>query len=64
MEERKSEANQTQCVGCRECWNICPTRAIRRWNGVFAIQQVRCMNCGMCKEVCPVGGPIYMPMFF
>ena len=64
MEKMKDDPAERLCTACGDCKNICPTHAIRRWNGVFAINPLRCTNCGMCKEICPIGGPAQIPIQF
>ncbi|MGN1209843.1 MAG: 4Fe-4S binding protein [Duodenibacillus sp.] len=47
-----------RCIGCRQCWAVCPARAIgpttdgRR----SQIEESRCVECGAClrSRVCPV----------
>ena len=42
------------CIGCSHCMRVCPTEAIRVWNGVADINGNRCIDCGDCYRVCPV----------
>lgn len=45
------------CVGCGECIDFCPTRAINYdLNGRAFFEQSLCGACGACTEVdCPTG---------
>lgn len=42
------------CVGCSHCMRVCPTQAIRVWNGKAELMPNRCIDCGECYRVCPV----------
>ncbi|MCT4636468.1 MAG: 4Fe-4S binding protein [Bacteroidales bacterium] len=42
------------CIGCSHCMRVCPTEAIRVWNGTADINSNRCVDCGDCYRVCPV----------
>lgn len=46
--------NEEKCIGCSHCMNICPTEAIRVWNGKAIIDEDQCVDCGECARVCPV----------
>ena len=41
------------CIGCSRCMKICPTEAIRIFDGKASIQEHRCIDCGKCMEKCP-----------
>lgn len=44
------------CVaGCRECADVCPTRAIEAGEDGLTIDYGRCVVCQLCTEVCPAG---------
>ena len=52
-----SQVNE-KCCGCRNCFNICPVRAIRFKNDKYGfeypeINENLCIDCGMCSEICP-----------
>lgn len=47
------EVSEDLCIGCSHCLNICPTEAIRVWNGIAAIDDDKCIDCGDCVRVCP-----------
>jgi Na+-translocating ferredoxin:NAD+ oxidoreductase RNF subunit RnfB len=42
------------CVGCVHCMNVCPTSAIRVFEGKAIINKDACIDCGMCLKSCPV----------
>lgn len=46
--------NEDACVGCSHCISVCPTEAIRIWNGKAVIDENKCVDCGECARVCPV----------
>jgi Ni,Fe-hydrogenase III small subunit/Pyruvate/2-oxoacid:ferredoxin oxidoreductase delta subunit len=41
--------------GCRECADVCPTRAIDVESGGLRLDLGRCLFCTECMEVCPTG---------
>ena len=44
------------CIGCRACAGICPTRAITgEKKGLHTIDLSVCIECGACGRVCPSG---------
>ncbi|WP_313773336.1 4Fe-4S dicluster domain-containing protein [Enterobacter huaxiensis] len=50
----------TTAVGCHQCEdapcaNVCPTQAIRRYAGVWEVEQARCIGCKSCMVACPFG---------
>ena len=49
---------EKNCYGCRNCENICPTKAIRieeNKEGFLmpVIDEEKCIKCGMCNKKCP-----------
>jgi iron only hydrogenase large subunit-like protein len=42
-----------KCFGCTHCMKICPTEAIRVFNGIARIDEYRCVDCGNCLRACP-----------
>ena len=49
---------KANCVGCRACLNICPSKAIimkEDEEGFFypVVDSEKCTNCGLCKKACP-----------
>ena len=47
------QIDEPHCIGCSRCMKICPTEAIRIFEGKASIQEHRCIDCGKCYEVCP-----------
>lgn len=46
------------CYGCRNCENICPTKAIKMEENsegflMPVIDKEKCINCGLCNKKCP-----------
>ncbi|MFH1215766.1 MAG: glycyl-radical enzyme activating protein [Pseudomonadota bacterium] len=41
-----------RCIGCRECADICPQRAIKQ-NTMIVIDRSVCDCCGECAKICP-----------
>lgn len=48
------KVNEQACIGCSHCMKVCPTEAIRIWNGIANIDENQCIDCGECHRVCPV----------
>jgi iron only hydrogenase large subunit-like protein len=48
------KVNEDLCIGCSHCMNVCPTEAIRIWNGKANIYENQCIDCGECHRACPV----------
>ncbi len=46
--------NNEKCIACSHCVRVCPTEALRVWNGTAQINENRCIDCGECYNVCPV----------
>lgn len=45
--------DESSCVGCGECEEICPTKAITLEDDIASIDQKLCIGCGNCVAVCP-----------
>jgi ferredoxin len=43
-----------RCIGCGECFGVCPVDAVRIIAGKAVIDPTKCVTCGRCVEVCPV----------
>ena len=43
-----------KCIGCSQCWMVCPDGAIKMVDGKSIIDYNYCKGCGICKEECPV----------
>ncbi len=44
-----------ECVGCKECFKICPAKAITMVKGKPKIDRKKCIKCFCCQEFCPKG---------
>ena len=53
----KVEVDETRCVACGGCANVCPSRLIRFYDDGQKTRMEfildRCTYCGRCAEVCP-----------
>ena len=47
--------DQPRCVGCGECFRVCPASAITIANKKAAIDKQKCIRCFCCQEFCPHG---------
>jgi len=48
------KVDNSLCMGCTHCMNVCPTEAIRIADGKAIIYENRCIDCGECFKACPV----------
>ena len=39
------------------CVRVCPTRAMKKVDGIVIVDDVRCIGCTSCIAVCPFGAP-------
>ncbi|MEM0152729.1 MAG: 4Fe-4S dicluster domain-containing protein [Ignisphaera sp.] len=48
-----------KCMHCEKapCIRVCPTRAMRRADGIVVVDDARCIGCTSCISVCPFGAP-------
>lgn len=44
-----------RCIGCGECFRICPAKAIEMKNSLPVIDRSKCIYCFCCQEFCPKG---------
>ncbi len=44
-----------ECVGCGQCAQICPAKAIAMENKLPHIDRSKCIHCFCCQEFCPKG---------
>ena len=47
--------NQSECIGCGKCGQICPASAITMKSNLPRIDRARCIHCFCCQEFCPKG---------
>ena len=47
--------HEAECVGCGECFRICPAKAITMENRRPVIDRSKCIKCFCCQEFCPKG---------
>ena len=45
--------DQPRCVGCGECFRVCPASAITIANKKASIDKQKCIRCFCCQEFCP-----------
>jgi len=43
---------ESNCIGCGNCFKVCPLNAIYVDGGVYRIDRRICNNCGKCAQVC------------
>lgn len=42
-----------RCIGCGQCFGVCPEKAlVRSGGGKATVDRPRCTNCGLCAAVC------------
>ncbi|MBQ8600419.1 MAG: DUF362 domain-containing protein [Clostridia bacterium] len=44
-----------ECIGCKECFKICPADAIEMIDRKPKIDRKKCIRCFCCQEFCPKG---------
>ena len=49
----RPKLNESMCVGCGICRDICPARAIEIKNKKARINRKECIRCFCCQEFCP-----------
>lgn len=47
--------DRNRCVGCGECFRVCPASAITIANKKASIDKQKCIRCFCCQEFCPHG---------
>lgn len=53
--DSRPKLQESECVGCAKCANICPAKAIIMENKKAVIDRDRCIRCFCCQEFCPTG---------
>ncbi len=51
----KPVLDKDECVGCAECYKICPAKAIQMKDKKPYIDRKKCIKCFCCQEFCPKG---------
>ncbi len=48
-----------KCMHCEKapCVRVCPTRAMKKVDGIVIVDDARCIGCTSCVAVCPFGAP-------
>ena len=49
----KSIVDESLCIGCANCYAVCPYSAIYMDGGVAKVIEVACKGCGICVVECP-----------
>jgi electron transport complex protein RnfB len=52
---RRAQIDESRCIGCRKCLDVCPTDAIvgaRGW--MHTVIAAQCTGCELCLPPCPV----------
>ncbi len=52
---RPALGHPDSCVGCGECFRICPAKAITMMDNKPHIDSTKCIRCFCCQEFCPKG---------
>lgn len=50
----RPQVDKDKCIGCQNCVNVCPEKAIAMTDGAAFIHKENCIGCGECLTVCPV----------
>lgn len=53
MEGVDVNLDQSKCIGCGSCSEICFCKAVNISEGKASIDLSRCRGCGRCAESCP-----------
>ena len=51
----KPQAKEEDCIGCGECFKVCPAKAITMVDKKPSIDYNKCIRCFCCQEFCPIG---------
>jgi ferredoxin len=50
-----AHVDESQCVGCEVCQEVCNFDALRTVEGVTIVDNTKCMGCGICIDACQEG---------
>lgn len=48
----KYHIDRSACVGCGDCFRICPVDAVQMRDGKAWIDPEACIDCGLCQGIC------------
>ena len=51
----RPQVEKTECISCKKCFEICPTKAITMKDNIPEIDRSKCIKCFCCQEFCPKG---------
>ena len=47
--------DETRCIACEDCIDVCPTECLELWQSVPVVfKPAACVSCGACELICPV----------
>jgi pyruvate ferredoxin oxidoreductase delta subunit len=49
----KSVVEGGKCIGCYQCYLVCPEGVIFKSEGIVDIDYDFCKGCGICARICP-----------
>ncbi len=59
IQARAPKVDMKKCVGCLECWRVCPSEAITNEDidnvRIMRLDYNKCIYCGTCNDICPTG---------
>jgi 2-oxoacid:acceptor oxidoreductase delta subunit (pyruvate/2-ketoisovalerate family) len=53
--------HRNRCVGCLQCYLLCPDAALRLEDGILRVQLQLCKGCGVCEVECRHGAIVMEP---
>ena len=48
------KVDESKCIMCGACGEVCPSEAISYPNGYAFVDRFKCLTCGACSVTCPV----------